>query len=59
LMRTEGQRRTRGTRIQHRASGTISEQWNEMGWQGKDPSTDFRYYNFSSVLAATCYLFSQ
>lgn len=21
----------------------ISEQWKEMGWQGKDPSTDFRY----------------
>jgi len=39
--------------------GLISEQWKEMGWQGKDPSTDFRYYSFSSVLAATCYLFSQ
>ncbi|RRT66765.1 hypothetical protein BHE74_00024163 [Ensete ventricosum] len=23
--------------------GLISEQWKEMGWQGKDPSTDFRY----------------
>ncbi|XP_034708436.1 ELMO domain-containing protein C-like isoform X2 [Vitis riparia] len=22
----------------------ISEQWKEMGWQGKDPSTDFRNY---------------
>lgn len=22
--------------------GVISEQWKEMGWQGKDPSTDFR-----------------
>ncbi|KAL0309095.1 UNVERIFIED_CONTAM: ELMO domain-containing protein A, partial [Sesamum radiatum] len=22
--------------------GLISEQWKEMGWQGKDPSTDFR-----------------
>lgn len=21
----------------------ISDQWKEMGWQGKDPSTDFRY----------------
>lgn len=20
----------------------ISEQWKKMGWQGKDPSTDFR-----------------
>lgn len=25
----------------------ISEQWKEMGWQGKDPSTDFRYAGFS------------
>lgn len=23
--------------------GLISEQWKDMGWQGKDPSTDFRY----------------
>ena len=23
--------------------GLISEQWKEMGWQGKDPSTDFRW----------------
>lgn len=23
--------------------GLVSEQWKEMGWQGKDPSTDFRY----------------
>lgn len=23
--------------------GLISEQWKEMGWQGKDPSTDFRH----------------
>ncbi|KAF2618892.1 hypothetical protein F2Q68_00041821 [Brassica cretica] len=22
--------------------GIVSEQWKEMGWQGKDPSTDFR-----------------
>ncbi|KAK3223640.1 hypothetical protein Dsin_010665 [Dipteronia sinensis] len=22
--------------------GLISDQWNEMGWQGRDPSTDFR-----------------
>lgn len=22
--------------------GLISEQWKEMGWQGKDPSSDFR-----------------
>ncbi|XP_038682849.1 ELMO domain-containing protein C-like isoform X2 [Tripterygium wilfordii] len=24
--------------------GLISEQWKEMGWQGKDPSTDFRNF---------------
>ncbi|RHN38400.1 putative ELMO domain-containing protein [Medicago truncatula] len=23
-------------------NGLISEQWKDMGWQGKDPSTDFR-----------------
>lgn len=23
--------------------GLISDQWKEMGWQGKDPSTDFRF----------------
>jgi hypothetical protein len=23
--------------------GLISEQWKDMGWQGRDPSTDFRY----------------
>ncbi|XP_060669207.1 uncharacterized protein LOC107433989 isoform X7 [Ziziphus jujuba] len=23
--------------------GLISDQWKEMGWQGRDPSTDFRY----------------
>jgi len=39
--------------------GLISEQWKEMGWQGKDPSTDFRYYIFSSVPAAIGYLFSE
>ncbi|RWW23646.1 hypothetical protein BHE74_00053642 [Ensete ventricosum] len=28
--------------------GLVSNQWKEMGWQGKDPSTDFRYrYLFS------------
>ncbi|KAG0451656.1 hypothetical protein HPP92_026109 [Vanilla planifolia] len=27
----------------------ISEQWKEMGWQGKDPSTDFRGGGFVSV----------
>ncbi|KAF3656825.1 putative nucleoside diphosphate kinase 1-like, partial [Capsicum annuum] len=27
--------------------GLISEQWKEMGWQGKDPSTDFRYISIS------------
>lgn len=27
--------------------GLISEQWKEMGWQGKDPSTDFRYISTS------------
>ncbi|KAG6534270.1 hypothetical protein ZIOFF_008156 [Zingiber officinale] len=25
----------------------ISEQWKNMGWQGKDPSTDFRNYHLS------------
>ncbi|PHU13909.1 hypothetical protein BC332_15114 [Capsicum chinense] len=25
----------------------ISEQWKEMGWQGKDPSTDLRYISIS------------
>ncbi|KAJ8631999.1 hypothetical protein MRB53_025335 [Persea americana] len=29
--------------------GLISEQWKEMGWQGKDPSTDFRGGGFISV----------
>ncbi|XP_057462977.1 uncharacterized protein LOC130753064 isoform X4 [Actinidia eriantha] len=24
--------------------GLVSEQWEEMDWQGKDPSTDFRLY---------------
>ena len=23
--------------------GLISEQWKDMGWQGPNPSTDFRY----------------
>ncbi|KAJ3706965.1 hypothetical protein LUZ61_010670 [Rhynchospora tenuis] len=27
--------------------GLISEQWKEMGWQGKDPSTDFRSLSLS------------
>ncbi|KAK9051494.1 hypothetical protein SSX86_028121 [Deinandra increscens subsp. villosa] len=29
--------------------GIISEQWKEMGWQGKDPSTDFRGGGFISL----------
>eukprot|EP00252_Welwitschia_mirabilis_P001961 TRINITY_DN11926_c0_g1_i2.p1 TRINITY_DN11926_c0_g1~~TRINITY_DN11926_c0_g1_i2.p1 ORF type:complete len:306 (+),score=60.33 TRINITY_DN11926_c0_g1_i2:75-992(+) len=29
--------------------GPISEQWKEMGWQGKDPSTDFRGGGFISL----------
>ncbi|CAD6343799.1 unnamed protein product [Miscanthus lutarioriparius] len=29
--------------------GLISEQWKEMGWQGKDPSTDFRGGGFISL----------
>ncbi|KAJ7982421.1 ELMO domain-containing protein A [Quillaja saponaria] len=29
--------------------GIISEQWKEMGWQGKDPSTDFRGAGFISL----------
>ncbi|KAJ8556358.1 hypothetical protein K7X08_023116 [Anisodus acutangulus] len=28
--------------------GLISEQWKEMGWQGKDPSSDFRYISIFS-----------
>lgn len=30
--------------------GLISEQWKEMGWQGKDPSTDFRSVFLGSEL---------
>ncbi|CAH1441087.1 unnamed protein product [Lactuca virosa] len=30
-------------------SDLISEQWKEMGWQGKDPSTDFRGGGFISL----------
>ncbi|CAN1313290.1 ELMO domain-containing protein B, partial [Linum perenne] len=29
--------------------GLISDQWKEMGWQGKDPSTDFRGAGFISL----------
>ncbi|XP_039048335.1 uncharacterized protein LOC120189069 isoform X2 [Hibiscus syriacus] len=29
--------------------GLISEQWKEMGWQGEDPSTDFRGGGFISL----------
>ncbi|PWA89929.1 ELMO domain-containing protein C [Artemisia annua] len=29
--------------------GLISEQWKNMGWQGKDPSTDFRGAGFISL----------
>ncbi|XP_047951147.1 ELMO domain-containing protein C-like isoform X3 [Salvia hispanica] len=29
--------------------GLMSEQWKEMGWQGKDPSTDFRGGGFISL----------
>lgn len=29
--------------------GLISEQWKEMGWQGKDPSSDFRGGGFISL----------
>ncbi|KAL4555097.1 hypothetical protein LXL04_037708 [Taraxacum kok-saghyz] len=29
--------------------GLFSEQWKEMGWQGKDPSTDFRGGGFISL----------
>lgn len=29
--------------------GLISEQWKDMGWQGKDPSTDFRGAGFISL----------
>ena len=30
--------------------GLISEQWKEMGWQGRDPSTDFRLFCPSLLL---------
>ncbi|XP_052312045.1 uncharacterized protein LOC7477020 isoform X2 [Populus trichocarpa] len=30
-------------------SGLISDQWKEMGWQGRDPSTDFRGAGFLSL----------
>ncbi|KAJ6771471.1 ENGULFMENT AND CELL MOTILITY [Salix koriyanagi] len=30
-------------------SGLISDQWKEMGWQGRDPSTDFRGAGFISL----------
>ncbi|XP_020690203.1 ELMO domain-containing protein A isoform X1 [Dendrobium catenatum] len=30
-------------------NGLISEQWKQMGWQGKDPSTDFRGGGFISL----------
>lgn len=34
----------------------VSEQWKEMGWQGKDPSTDFRYLSiFLFVWAFLCF----
>lgn len=26
-------------------SGFTSEQWKEMGWQGSNPATDFRYFS--------------
>ena len=26
--------------------GLVSDQWKEMGWQGRDPSTDFRFFIF-------------
>jgi hypothetical protein len=29
--------------------GIVSDQWKEMGWQGKDPSTDFRGGGFISL----------
>lgn len=35
-------------------TGLISEQWKEMGWQGANPSTDFRqFYKFISVFLIT------
>lgn len=30
---------------QEELNDLVSEQWKEMGWQGKDPSTDFRCRN--------------
>lgn len=29
--------------------GLISDEWKKMGWQGKDPSTDFRGAGFISL----------
>ncbi|EPS59925.1 hypothetical protein M569_14880, partial [Genlisea aurea] len=29
--------------------GLVSDQWKDMGWQGKDPSTDFRGAGFISL----------
>ena len=42
----------------------ISDQWKEMGWQGKDPTTDFRYsveyfaFHFSSFQIFGFYVMS-
>ncbi|KAE8694510.1 Polynucleotidyl transferase, ribonuclease H-like superfamily protein, putative isoform 1 [Hibiscus syriacus] len=33
-------------------TGLIYEQWKEMGWQGVNPSTDFRFMQFSDILSA-------
>ncbi|MFS7905382.1 putative ELMO domain-containing protein [Helianthus anomalus] len=30
--------------------GLMTEQWKEMGWKGKDPSTDFRFTSLENLL---------
>lgn len=35
--------------------GLISEQWKDMGWQGKDPSTDFRQIEFHLLYPSHIY----
>lgn len=35
----------------------ISDQWKEMGWQGRDPSTDFRLYLPCQVITPFFYVF--
>ncbi|CAM0150159.1 unnamed protein product [Urochloa decumbens] len=39
----------RATYPDQELQGLISEQWKDMGWQGRDPSTDFRGAGFISL----------